>query len=31
MQKAFKGDEEDEDNHKLMGLLLESYKNEKKA
>ena len=31
MQKAFKGNEEDEDNSKLMGLLKESYKNEKKA
>ena len=31
MQKAFKGNEEDEDNQKLMSLLLDSYKNEKKA
>ena len=31
MQRAFKGDEEDEDNNKLMNLLLDSYKNEKKA
>ena len=31
MQKAFKGNEEDEDNQKLMDLLIDSYKNETKA
>ena len=31
MQKAFKAEDEDEDNYKLMELLLSSYKSEKRA
>ena len=31
MQKAFKAEHEDEDNYKLMELLLSSYKSEKRA
>ena len=31
MQKAFAGNNEDEDNQRLMGLLKQSYKNQKNA
>ena len=31
MQKAFQAENEDEDNAKLMSLLTDSYKNDKKA
>ena len=31
MQRAFKAEDEDDENDKLMDLLLSSYKNERKA